>query len=119
MSLFDPGTVNRQIDAYLATVPPGKRVLLLGNANLTTKTASAAVMLKVSDSIGAYVRVSKTPGQPVESDAGVKIAFLAGLPDEDPFTYAELVALFKDRGFGWIRAHISAYRVLHGGSVEL
>lgn len=119
MSLFDPGTVNRQIDAYLASVPPGKKVLLLGNANLSTKTASAAVMLKVTDSIGAYVRVSKTAGAPVDADAGVKIAFLAGLPDEEPFTYAELVAVFKDRGFGWIRSHISAYRVVQGGSVEL
>lgn len=125
MSLFDPGTVNRQIDAYLASVPANKRVVLLGNANLVTKQLGGAIMLKVDDTVGFYVRVSKAPGQPLESDAGIKIAFLAGLPPpdegdtDDYFTYSELVAVLKDRGFNWLRAHMGAYRLLRGGEIAL
>jgi hypothetical protein len=123
MGLFDPGMVNRQIDGYLASVPPGKRVCLLGQANLLSKQASASIVLRVNDSIGAYVRVSKTLGGATEADAGVKIAFLYGgqaeVPADLTFTYPELVAVFKDRGMGWVRSHISAYKLLHGQEVEL
>lgn len=125
MGLFDPGAVNKQIDAYLASVPPGKRLLLIGSADLMSKKASASIVLKVSDSVGAYVRVSKTVGGVTEADAGVKIALLVDMPGQDtpdpeePFTYAELVAVFKDRGLGWVRSHLYAYRVVNGGTVEL
>lgn len=119
MSLFDPSAVNKAIDAYIATVPPGKRVVLLGNANLVSKVAGAAIMLKVSDTVGAYLRVTKSPGQRIDADAGVKVAFLAGLPEEETFTFAELVKLLEDRGLGWIGARMGAYRLMRGGHVEL
>lgn len=117
MSLFDPNTVNKQIDSYLASVPPGKRLVLIGNANLSTKTASAALMIKVTDNIGAYVRVGKAVGKPTDADAGFKISFLAEPVPE--FTYSEIVAILKDRGLGWVRSHIYAYRLVQGGTVEL
>lgn len=119
MTLFDPGAVNKQIDAYISSVPPGKRVVLLGNVNLVSKQAGAAIMLKVSDAVGAYVRVTKIPGQRFESDAGIKIAFLAGMPDDETFTFSELVKLLEDRGLGWIGARMGAYRLMRGGHVEL
>lgn len=119
MTLFDPGAVNKQIDAYIASVPPGKRVVLLGNVNLVSKQAGAAIMLKVSDTVSGYIRVTKIPGQRFESDAGVKIAFLAGMPDEEVFTFSELVKLLEDRGLGWVGARMGAYRLMRGGHVEL
>lgn len=119
MTLFDPGAVNKQIDAYIASVPPGKRVVLLGNVNLVSKQAGAAIMLKVSDTLSGYIRVTKIPGQHIESDAGFKIAFLAGMPDEEVFTFSELVKLLEDRGLGWVRARMGAYRLMRGGHVEL
>ena len=119
MSLFDPGAVNRQIDAYIASVPPGKRVVLLGNINLINRQAGAAIMLKVSDTVSGYIRVTKIPGQSLESDAGVKIAFLAGMPEEETFTFSELVKLLEDRGLGWVGARMGAYRLMRGGHVEL
>lgn len=117
MSLFDPNTVNRQIDSYLASVPPGKRLVLIGNANLATKTASAALMIKVTDSIGAYVRVGKAVGKATDADAGFKVSFLA--EPVPVFTYAEIVAILKDRGLGWIRSHLYAYKLVQGEAVEL
>lgn len=119
MTLFDPGAVNRQIDAYIASVPPGKRVVLLGNVNLVSKQAGAAIMLKVSDTVSGYIRVTKLPGQHFESDAGIKITFLAGMPDDETFTFSELVKLLEDRGLGWIGARMGAYRLMRGGHVEL
>lgn len=119
MSLFDPSAVNKQIDAYIASVPPGKRVVLLGNVNLVSKQAGAAIMLKVSDTLSGYIRVTKLPGQHFESDAGIKVAFLAGMPSEEVFTFSELVKLLEDRGLGWVRARMGAYRLMRGGHVEL
>lgn len=120
MPLFDPGAVNRQIDAYLASVPPGKRLALVGNANLNTKTASVALMVRVSDHFGAYVRVGKTVGGQVEADTGFKASFLVESGQPVPvFSYPELVAVLKDRGLGWIRSHLYAYKLMRGEAVEL
>ena len=119
MSLFDPTAVNKQIDAYISSVPPGKRVVLLGNVNLVSKAAGAAIMLKVSDTVGAYVRVTKLPGQQLDADAGVKVAFLVRMPEDETFTFSELVKLLEDRGLGWIAARMGAYRLMRGGHVEL
>lgn len=123
MALFDPAAVNRQIDAIVATVPPGKHVTLIGQADLMSKKANAAIIFKLNDTFSAYARVGKTVGGPTEADAGFRINFLAGHHvDPSPvegFGYNELVAVFKDRGFGWLRSHISAYKLLNGGEVEL
>lgn len=120
MALFDPAAVNKQIDAYLATVPPGKRVTILGQADLMSKKASAALIVRPLDHVGAYVRVSKTPGQKVEADAGFTVSFLLDqqFPD-DGFSYPELVEIFRARGWGWIRSHMAAYKLLRGWGVEL
>jgi hypothetical protein len=118
MALFDPSSVNKQIDAFLSTVPPGKKVILLGQASLREKKGSAALVVRVTDNIGAYARVTKTVGQELEVDGGFKITFL--LEDhDDSFTYSELVEVLKARGKGWIRAHIDAYKILNGQVVEL
>jgi hypothetical protein len=127
MALFDPAAVNRQIDAIVATVPPGKHVTIIGNADLISKRANAAIIFKLNDTVSAYARVGKTVGGPTEADAGFRVNFLFGFPSNDPiegmplegFTYNELVAIFKARGFGWFRSHISAYKLLNGGEVEL
>lgn len=115
---FDPGAVNKQLDALLGTVPTGKRGVLILNADLTEKRASGALVFRIKDNVGAYVRVSKTMGGAVTADAGAKVTFLYGSPAED-FNYSELVAVLKDRGFGWIKAHLMAYRLFNGWEVEL
>lgn len=119
--LFDPTAVNKQIDALLLSVPQGHHVCLTANADLLTKRASAALMVKMGDHLGAFVRVSKTAGGAVESDAGLRVSFLVSqAPEvEDVFTYNELVALFKDRGCGFVGSHINAYKLLNGWDVEL
>lgn len=119
MPLFDPAAVNRQIDAIVATVPPGKRVTLIGNADLMSKKASAAIVFKVGDTVSAYARVTKTIGEKTEADAGFKISFLVELPEDDGFSYNELVAIFRARGTGWLKSHLNAYRLLNGGEVVL
>ena len=123
MALFDPAAVNRQIDAIVATVPPGKHVTIIGQADLMSKKANAAIIFKVSDTFSAYARVGKSMGGPTEADAGFRVNFLVGHSvDSSPvagFTYNELVAVFRDRGLGWLRSHINAYKLLNGGTVEL
>jgi hypothetical protein len=124
MALFDPVAVNRQIDTILATVPPGKHVTIVGNADLISKRANAAIVFKLNDTLSAYARVGKTMGAATEADAGFRINFLFGVPDVDPapvqgFMYNELVAIFRERGMGWLKSRISAYKLLHGGEVRL
>jgi hypothetical protein len=124
MSLFDPVAVNKQIDSILATVPPGKHLTIVGNADLMSKRANAAIVFKLNDTLSAYARVGKTIGGPTEADAGFRVNFLFGFPDIDPapvegFTYNELVAIFKGRGKSWLRSHLDAYKILNGGEVEL
>ena len=119
MSLLDPVTVNRQIDAYLASVPAGKRVVLLGQASLVEKKAGATLVVRATDWAGAYLRVSKVSGQKLETEAGFKISLLYDDPDVLHFTYPELVEVFRARGFGWVRSHLAAYRLMKGGEVEL
>ena len=116
---FDPVAVNKQIDAMLATVPQGKRGMLIAHADLANRKLSAAVLFKITDSVGGYARVSKTVGGGVDADAGVHVSFLYGNPELDEFDYAELVALFKARGQGWVRAHINAWRLMDGREVAL
>jgi hypothetical protein len=116
---FDPAAVNRQLDALLATVPEGQHVCLIANADLMSKKASAALMVKMNTHLGAYVRVSKVAGGAFDADAGLRASFLFGVPEEDGFTYNELVAVFRDRKLGWIRSHINAYKLLNGWEVEL
>jgi hypothetical protein len=122
MALFDPAAVNRQIDAIVATVPPGKHVTIIGNADLISQHANAAIIFKLDDTFSAYARVGKSVGQKMEADAGFRVNFLVdsnSVEDVAGFTYNELVAIFKDRGCGWMRSHINAYRLLNGGEVQL
>lgn len=129
MALMDPVAVNKQIDAFLASVPPGKRAVLLGQASLSERRLGASLVVRVTDNIGAYVRVGKTQGQKMDAEAGVKATFLIGpqgspeklryLMGTDPFTYAEIVDIFRARGFNWVRSHLYAYRLMRGGEVEL
>lgn len=121
MPLFDPAAVNKQIDQYLATVPPGKKVTILGQVNLVNKNASAALIVRPLDHVGAYIRVGKTPGQALEADAGFSVSFLAAVEHlaEDGFSYSELVEIFRARGWGWIRSHMAAFKILRGWGVEL
>lgn len=122
MSLFDPVAVSKQIDAIVATVPPGKHVTIVGNVDLMSKRANAAIVFKLNDTASAYARIGKTMGGATEADAGFRINFLYGDPQPltiDGFTYNELVAIFQARGAGWFRSHINAYKLLNGGEVEL
>lgn len=116
---FDPAAVNRQLDALLATVPEGQHVCLIANADLSSKRASAALMVKMNSHFGAYVRVSKAGTGPFDADAGLRASFLFGSTEDDSFTYNELVAVFRDRGLGWVRSYVNAYKLLNGGEVEL
>jgi len=118
MGLFDPVAVNRQIDSFLAAVPNSKRGVLVLNADLVSKQASAALVVKVKDNIGAFVRVSKTFGGALSADAGAKISFLVP-QDPEPFTYSELVAVLKARGWGWASAHLGAWKLLRGKELPL
>ena len=115
---FDPAAVNKQIDVLLASVPPGKRVLWVVEGNLQDKRVSGALMAKVTDNIGAYLRINKTAGAPVGADIGIRGSFLYGASG-DEFTYAEVVEVLKARGYGWVRAHLTAYRLFNGWDVEL
>lgn len=119
MSLFDPVAVNKQIDSMLAMVPAGKRGILVANADLVNKKLSAAVMFKIAGGVGGYVRVSKTVGGATEADAGAHVSFLYGHPEDTDFSYEDMVALFKARGQGWIKAHMNAWRLMDGREVEL
>jgi len=121
---FDPVAVNRTIDNMLAAVPQGQRGILVFHGDLQTKKGSAALMFKVTNNIGAFVRVSKVAGQPVDVDAGGHISFLYGAapydaPELSEYTYPEVVAVFKARGWGWIKSHLSALRLVTGGEVWL
>lgn len=118
MALFDPVAVNRQIDSFLQGVPAGKRGLVVLNADLLSKKASAALVVKVRENLGAYARISKTLGGALEADAGARITFL--VPQEQKlFSYFELVELLKSRGFGWVKAHLGAFKLLRGKDVAI
>ena len=118
MSAFDPAAVNKQIDTLLAGVPKDKRGMFVVNADLKEKRVSGALLFKVTDNVGGYVRVSKTAGGGLDADAGARVTFLYGDPG-DEFTYAELVEVLKARGYGWVRAHMTAYRLFNGWEVAL
>lgn len=115
---FDPVAVNKQIDVLLAGVPKDKRGMFVVNADLKEKRVSGALLFKVNDNVGGYVRVSKTAGGGIDADAGARVTFLYGDPGQE-FTYAELVEVFKARGFGWIKAHMTAFKLMNGWAVEL
>jgi hypothetical protein len=118
MGMFDPAAVNKQIDAVVASVPEGKRVLVLADGALSTKTIRAAIVIRISDNVGGYVRVSKTAGQKLDGDFGVGVSFLVDQGD-DEFTYEEVVALLRGRGFGPVKARWQAYRLFNGQEVAL
>lgn len=118
MGIFDPAETNRQIDAVLAGLEPGKRFSLTADADIANRSGRAAILIRINDDVKAYVRVTKQLGKPVGGDAGVSISFLVDRAD-DTFTYDELVALFQARGFGAFKAHWSAYRILSGKTVQL
>lgn len=121
MGMFDPAAVNKQIDAVVASVPEGKRVLVLADGALNTKTIRAAIVIRISDNVGGYVRVSKTAGQKLDGDFGVGVSFLVDTVEtpDDGFTYEEVVALLRDRGFGPVKARWQAYRLFNGQEVAL
>lgn len=117
MALFDPATLNKQIESYVATIPPGKKIVLLGEASLRKKEVTLALAVKLNDVFTAYTKVSKDPTG-FEATGGVKASFLFE-EEEDGFSYSELVAFFKSRGYGWIRAHLDAFKLSRGFDVEL
>ncbi len=119
MGIFDPAATNKQIDSVLAGLEPGKRFMLTADADLGDRSGRAAVIIRISDDVKGYVRVTKKLGQPVGGDAGVSISFLVHNSDDDYFTYDELVTLFRERGFGIFKAHWCAYKILNGQAVEL
>jgi hypothetical protein len=118
MGMFDPAAVNRQIDAVVASVPSGKKVLVIADGQLTSKTLRAAIVIRISDNVGGYVRVSKSPGQKLDGDFGVSASFLLD-GDRDEFDYDEVVELLRDRGFGLFKAHWKAFRLFDGHEVAL
>jgi hypothetical protein len=120
MALFDPAKVSRQIDAYIASIPPGKTVVLVGNADLKSKSLSLGVAVKLhEDVLTAYARVTKTFGEDLAADAGFKVSFLYGDPEDGEFSYSELVQLLQCRGQGYWRSHFNAAKLVLGGTVEL
>jgi hypothetical protein len=118
MGIFDPAATNKQIDNVLAGLEPGKRFSLVADADLGDRSGRAAIIIRISDDVKGYVRVTKKLGQPIGGDAGVSISFLADVPD-DTFTYEELVELLRARGFGPLKAHWQAYRLFNGQAVTL
>lgn len=119
MGIFDPAATNKQIDNVLAGLEPGKRFMLTADADLGDRSGRAAVIIRISDDVKGYARVTKKLGQPIGGDAGVSISFLADVQDDDAFTYDELVALLRGRGFSRLKAHWCAYKLLNGQAVAL
>jgi hypothetical protein len=118
MGMFDPAAVNKQIDAVVASVPAGKRVLVLADGQLSSKTLRAAIVIRISDNVGGYVRVSKSPGQKLDGDFGVSASFLLD-NTSDEFDYDDVVEVLRGRGFGLFKAHWQAYRLFNGKEVQL
>lgn len=119
MPIFDPASVARQIDAYVASIPPGKKVVLVGNADLTGKKLSLGVATRLAgDLLTAYARVTKPLGQKLEADAGFKVSFLVEEAEES-FSYTELVKLLRYLGQGFWRAHLNAAKLALGGEVDI
>ena len=117
MAFFDPIAVNKQIDSMLAAIPPGKHGILIGYADLASKTASVGVAFKLADSVGGYVKLSKVINGATSAEAGVHASFL--FSSEEPFDRWELVEVFKARGQHWIKAHWNAWKLLNGYEVAL
>lgn len=119
MGIFDPAETNKQIDRVLAAIEPGKKFMLTADADLKDKSGRVAVIIRISDDVKGYVRITKKIGQPVEGDAGMSISFLIDRGDDYMFTYGELVELLRERGRGFFAAHIAATRIFYGQAVSL
>lgn len=119
MGIFDPAETNKQIDRVLEALGPGKKFMLTADADLKDKSGRVAVIVRISDDVKGYVRITKKIGQPVEGDAGMSISFLVDRGDDYMFTYYELVELLQERGRGLFSSHIAASRVFLGQEVLL
>jgi hypothetical protein len=124
VSIFDPTTVNRTLDAYLATIPPGKKVVLIANADLQTRKLSLGAAVKLGSVFTAYAGFTKDPGAAWGGDVGVKASFLilTGNPppgDSYEFDFGDIVDILEARGFSWPVAMWKAIRLRMTGSIEL
>ena len=45
--IFDPTSVNKALDAYIATIPPGKKIVLLANTDFQTRKLSLGAAVKL------------------------------------------------------------------------
>lgn len=121
--IFDPTSVNKALDAYIATIPPGKKIVLLANTDFQTRKLSLGAAVKLNDVFTAYASFTKNPGANWDGDAGVKAAFLVtGAPPpetEYEFDFGDIVDIFEDRGYSWPKALWKAVQLRMTGVVEL
>lgn len=119
--IFDPTSVNKALDAYIATIPPGKKIVLLANTDFQTRKLSLGAAVKLGDIFTAYAGFTKNPGAAWGGEAGVKAAFLVGAepPEEFDFDFGDLVDIFEARGYSWLASMWMAIRLRMTGSVEL
>ena len=90
--MFDIKEINDQIDAIVSQLPAGKKVELVADANVVAgKSAQlrAALIVRLSDNVASYVRVTKPLDGPIEGDAGIRVSFLVDVQD-NTFSFREV-----------------------------